>query len=102
MANAVTTGIDGGLPDISLAAFSRSSKDQKLHWGGNGVIDLANGHISVSLAGKVYNYFSRLTGRHTEIRTLPLRSATGKSNSYYKNKLVLIGQDTNSLQLLAD
>jgi serine/threonine-protein kinase len=90
------------LPDISLAAFSRNSKSEKLHWGENGVIDLGNKHISVSLAGKVYNYFSRLTGRHTEIRTLSLKSATAKSNSYYKNKLVLIGQDLNSLQALAD
>ena len=90
------------LPDLSLAAFSQSGKTQELHWGENGVIDLGSRHVSVSLAGKVFNYFSRLTGRHTEIRTLPLKSATTKSNSYYKNKLVLIGQNPHSLQLLAD
>jgi serine/threonine-protein kinase len=90
------------LPDLSLATFSRSSKSQKLHWSENGVIDLGGRQIPVNLAGKVFNYFSNLTGRHTEVNTLPLKTATAKSNSYYKNKMVLIGQDTNRLQRLAD
>jgi hypothetical protein len=89
------------LPDLSLAAFS-SSKGQELHWGENGFIGLGDSQIPVSLAGKVYNYFSNLTGRHTEIEVLPLKAATARSSSYFKNKIVLIGQDINRLQVLAD
>ena len=90
------------LPDLSLAVFSRSGKSEKLHWDGNGVIDLGSKQIPVSLAGKVFNYFSNLTGRHTDLNALPLKSASAKPNSYYKNKIALIGQDANRLQLLAD
>ena len=90
------------LPDLSLAAFSRSSNNKKLHWGENGVIELGGSQISVSLAGKVFNYFSDLTGRHTEIKALLLKAANAKSNSYFKKKMVLIGQNTSRLQLLAD
>ncbi len=90
------------LPDLSLAVFSRSGKSEKLHWDGNGVIDLGSRQIPVSLAGKVFNYFSNLTGRHTDLNALPLKSASAKPNSYYKNKIALIGQDANRLQLLAD
>ncbi|MCZ6471385.1 MAG: serine/threonine-protein kinase, partial [Gammaproteobacteria bacterium] len=90
------------LPDLSLAVFSRSGKSEKLHWDGNGVIDLGGRQIPVSLAGKVFNYFSKLTGRHTDLNALPLKSASAKPNSYYKNKIALIGQDANRLQLLAD
>jgi serine/threonine-protein kinase len=90
------------LPDLSLAAFSRYNKKSNLHWGGNGKIDLGKSQISTSLAGKVFNYFSDLTGRHTEIDSLSLKKASAKSNSYYRNKLVLIGQDIKRLQVLAD
>ena len=90
------------LPDLSLAAFSRYKKSRNLRWGEDGQIDLGKTQISASLAGKVFNYFSNLTGRHTEINTLPLKKAANKSDSYYRNKLVLIGQDINRLQILAD
>jgi len=89
------------LPDLSLAAFS-SSQNQKLHWEGNGQIGLGESQISVSQAGKVFNYFSSLTGRHTEIKALPLKAATEKSRIFFKNKIVLIGQDIIRLQVLAD
>ena len=58
--------------------------------------------IPANLSGKVFYYFSALTGRHTEINVLSLQAATEKSNAYFKNKLVLIGQDINRLQVLAD
>jgi len=90
------------LPDLSLAVFSRYNKKRNLHWGGDGQINLSNSTISASLAGKVFNYFSTLTGRHTEINPLALKKASGKSNSYYRNKLVLIGQDIKRLQILGD
>ena len=90
------------LPDLSLAAFSRYKKSLNLHWGEDGQIDLGKSQISASLAGKVFNYFSNLTGRHTTINALSLKNATDKSDSYYRNKLVLIGQDIRRLQILAD
>jgi len=90
------------LPDLSLAVFSRYNKSRKLHWGGDGQINLSNSKISASFAGKVFNYFSTLTGRHTEVNALALKNASNKSNSYYRNKLVLIGQDIKRLQILVD
>ncbi len=90
------------LPDLSLAAYSRYKKSRNLRWGEDGKIDLGKSQISASLAGKVFNYFSNLTGRHTKINALSLKKATNKSDSYYRKKLVLIGQDINRLQILAD
>ena len=89
-------------PDLSLAALSRYKKNSNLHWRGNGQIDLGKSQISTSLAGKVFNYFSTLTGKHTEIGSLSLKSASEKSNSYFRNKLVLIAQDSKRLQVLGD
>ena len=94
--------ISQSLPDLSLAAFSHYKQISRLDWAGAGQIDLGKSQISTNLAGKVFNYFSNLTGRHTEINALPLKNAANKSDSYYKNKLILIGQDINRLQILAD
>ena len=90
------------LPDLSLAAYSRYIRSRNLEWDGNGQIDLGNSQLLTSLSGKVFNYFSTLTGRHTSIDPLPLKSASNKAKSYYKNKLVLMGQDIKRLQILAD
>lgn len=90
------------LPDLSLAVFSRYQNSDQLHWSEDGLISLDTSHIPASLSGKVYNYFSSLSGRHTEVNAQSLKQAAKQSNAYYKNKLVLIGQDINRLQLLAD
>ncbi|RLA13126.1 MAG: hypothetical protein DRQ59_06050 [Gammaproteobacteria bacterium] len=90
------------LPDLSLAAYSQIKTNNQLHWGENGRIELGNSQIQTSQAGKVFYYFSGLSGRHTELNPLSLKKARVKSNSYFKNKLVLIGQDTNRLQVLAN
>jgi serine/threonine-protein kinase len=90
------------LPDLTLAVFSRYQKSRQLHWDENGQISLDTSQISASLSGKVFNYFSGLTGRHTEIKVQSLQAAAKKSNAYFKNKMVLIGQDVNRLQVLAD
>ena len=90
------------LPDLSLAVFSRYRNSRSLDWDGAGQIDLGNTLILTSLAGKVFNYFSNLTGRHTDIDPLPLKLASNKSRTYYQNKLVLMGQDIKRLQILAD
>jgi hypothetical protein len=90
------------LPDLSLAVFSSYRNSRILAWDGAGQIDQGNTLILTSLAGKVFNYFSDLTGRHTDIDPLPLKSASNKSRTYYQNKLVLMGQDTKRLQILAD
>jgi hypothetical protein len=90
------------LPDLSLAALSRYKKSNNLHWTENGQIDFGKSQISTSIAGKVFNYFSNLTGNHTEVDSLSLKSASSKSSSYYRNKLILMGQDSKRLQILAD
>ncbi len=90
------------LPDLTLAVFSRSQNSQKLHWNEQGLIQLDTLNIPVNLSGKVFNYFSDLTGRHTKINVQSLKSAVAKPNTHFKNKMVLIGQDVNRLQILAD
>jgi len=90
------------LPDLVLAVFSRYQKSQQLVWDEKGVISFDKQLIPVDLSGKVFNYFSALTGRHTDLAVMSLKTAAGKNNDYYKNKIVLIGQDTNRLQILAD
>ena len=90
------------LPDLSLAVFSRYQNSKRLHWNENGLIDMGASQINASLSGKVFNYFSALTGRHTAIDLQSLESASDQPNAYFKNKIVLIAQDTNQLQILAD
>ena len=90
------------LPDLSLAVFAHYQKSKKIHWSENGQIALDNSLIKTDISGKTYNYFSSLTARHTDIDTLSLESASKKLGHYFKNKIVLIGQDANQLQMLAD
>ena len=90
------------LPDLSLAVFSRFQNNDQLYWSEEGQVHLDTLKIPVNLSGKVFNYFSVLTGRHTEINVLSLQAAAAKPNDYFKNKMVLIGQDVNRLQLLSD
>jgi tRNA A-37 threonylcarbamoyl transferase component Bud32 len=93
---------DFSLPDLTLAVFSRYQKSQQLDWSETGKISLDDHIIPVDLSGKVFNYFSTLTLRHTELNVMSLKIAAAKNSDYYKNKIVLIGQDSNRLQLLAD
>jgi len=90
------------LPDLSLAVFSRYQKNEKLHWSESGRIQLGDDHINASLSGKGFNYFSALTGRHTALNVLSLQAAAAKPKDFYKNAMVLIGQDVSRLQILAD
>jgi serine/threonine-protein kinase len=90
------------LPDLSLAVFSRFRKSEKIHWSEAGLINMGGDEIRVNLSGKGFNYFSALTGRHTMLNVLSLQQAAAKSKSFYKGAMVLIGQDINRLQILAD
>ncbi len=90
------------LPDLTLAVFSRFQQSGQLHWSEDGRVYLDNMEIPVNLSGKVFNYFSVLSGRHTELNVLSLQSAAAKPNVFFKNRMVLIGQDINRLQILAD
>lgn len=90
------------LPDLSLAVFSRFQNNDQLYWSEEGQVRLDTLKIPVNLSGKVFNYFSVLTGSHTEINVLSLQVAAARPNDYFKNKMVLIGQDVNRLQLLSD
>ncbi len=90
------------LPDLSLAVFSRYQKKEKLHWSEAGRVQLGDEHINANLSGKGFNYFSVLTGRHTALNVLSLQAAAAKPKDFYKNAMVLIGQDVSRLQILAD
>ena len=90
------------LPDLTLAVFSRFQQSGQLHWSEDGRVHLDNLDIPVNLSGKVFNYFSALSGRHTELNVLTLQSASAKPYVFFKNRMVLIGQDINRLQILAD
>jgi len=90
------------LPDLSMAVYSRFTGSDKLHWSEAGQIQLGASHIPVNLSGKVFNYFSSLTGRHTTIDAQSLQHAAAKPKAFYKDRMVLIGQDLERLQILAD
>lgn len=90
------------LPDLTLAVFSRFQKTDQLHWSEEGNITLDTMQIPIDLSGKVFNYFSSLTGHHTRIDVQSLQVAAAKPNTYFKNRMVLIGQDVNRIQILAD
>ncbi len=90
------------LPDLSLALYSRVEGSNMLHWDEAGRISLDGRDISTSLSGHVYHYFSGLTGRHSELTRFSLANAMKMSNAYFKNRVVLIGQDIQQLQVLAD
>lgn len=90
------------LPDLSLAVFSQYRNSKQLHWSEQGSIRLDGLQISTGLSGKVFSYFSELTGRHTQLNVQSLQQAADRPGRYYKDKVVLIGQDINRLQILAD
>lgn len=90
------------LPDLTLAVFSRYHDSSQLHWSEAGQVRLDKLDVPVNLSGKVFNYFSALTGRHTKIDVLSLQAAAAKPSAFYKDRIVLIGQDTSRLQILAD
>ena len=90
------------LPDLTLAVFSRYQNSDQLHWSEEGQIRLDTISIPVNLSGKVFNYFSILTGRHTDLNVQSLQQAADRPNAYFKNRLVLVGQDVNRLQIFAD
>jgi len=90
------------LPDLSLALFSQYKNSRNLKWNEAGRIDLDRLQINTGLSGRVFNYFSDISGRHAQLNSLTFEEALKKSKSYFKNKMVLIGQDTHQLQVLAD
>jgi serine/threonine-protein kinase len=90
------------LPDLSLAVFSRYHNSRQLLWDESGVVRFDAMQIPLNLSGKVFEYFSTLTGRHADLNVHSLESAAAESNDSFKNKIVLIGQDISRLQLLAD
>ncbi len=90
------------MPDLSLAVFSQYQKNNKLNWSESGVITLDETKIKTGLSGRVFNYFSELTNRHVEVKKLSLQQAENKSKTYFKNKIVIIGQDAQQLQSLVD
>ena len=93
---------ESSLPDLTLAVFSRFQKNTQLHWSEDGQIYLDTFVMPVNLSGKVFNYFSALTGRHTELNVLSLQTAAAEPNTFFNNRMVLIGQDINRLQILSD
>lgn len=90
------------LPDLSLAVYSRYQKSHQLHWDESGSVRFDTAHIPLNRSGKVFSYFSMLTARHADLNVQSQEAAAAASNDYFKNKIVLIGQDINRLQLLAD
>jgi len=90
------------LPDLSLAVYSRYQKSHQLHWDESGSVRFDTAHIPLNRSGKVFSYFSMLTARHADLNVQSQETAAAASNDYFKNKIVLIGQDINRLQLLAD
>ncbi len=90
------------LPDLTLAVFSRFQKSKQLSWSEEGLIHLGALSVSVNLSGKAFNYFSALTGKHTALNVKSLQEAAAKPKAFFKNKIVLIGQDISRLQILAD
>jgi len=90
------------LPDLSLAIFSHAQTVEKIDWDESGLLKLDSKEIKLGKSAQVFSYFSSLTGRHTDINAMSLTSAAKKSKSFYKNRIILIGQNTQQLQALAD
>jgi len=89
-------------PDLSLAVFNQYQKNRQLSWDESGVIKVGSSVIRTGLNGHVYNYFSTITNRHSALTFLDIKSAQKKSFSYFRNKIILIGQSNQQLQMLAD
>lgn len=90
------------LPDLSLALFAQFQKIQKINWSEEGIISLDSQQLKISLSGKIFQYFSQLTGRHTDLNIVSLAQAKKQSNAYYQDKIILMGEHRAQLQKLAD
>ena len=90
------------LPDLSLAVFNQYQKNKQLSWDESGIISIGSATIKTGLNGRLYSYFSNLTNRHATVKSIDFSLAEKKPSSYFKNKIILIGQDAYQLQALAD
>jgi len=98
----IDSEISHTLPDLSLAVFNQYQKNNQLSWDESGLISVGSATINTGLSGRVYSYFSDLTNHHAEFKFIDFKSAGKKPASYFRNKIILIGQDANQLQVLAD
>jgi len=90
------------LPDLSLAVFSQMQHSAVINWDESGQIQINGQELSLDLSGKAFSYFSALTAKHTQLNSLSLQQAADKAASYYSQRVVLIAQDAQQLQILAD
>lgn len=90
------------VPDLSLAVYSRLQNSKQLNWDEAGKVMLDKREINTSLSARVYRYFSDLTGHHADVTRFTLDNALKMAGTYYNDKLVLVGQDMQQLQSLAD
>jgi serine/threonine-protein kinase len=90
------------LPDLSLAVFSQMQHRAAINWDESGSIQVNGQSLSLDLSGKAFSYFSSLTEQHTELTILNLQQAAEQAASYYSQRVVLIAQDAQQLQILAD
>ena len=93
---------ESSLPDLALAVYSQLEGNPPLRWSEQGLVDTGTVTLSANGSGKVFNYFSALTGRHADFDVLSLEQAAARPAGFYDGKLVLIGQDDQRLQILAD
>jgi len=93
---------ESSLPDLALAVYSQLEGDPPLRWSERGLIDTGKVNLKANGSGKVFNYFSALTGRHADFDVLDLEQAAAKPAGFYAGKLVLIGQDEQRMQILTD
>ena len=93
---------ESSLPDLALAVVSQFEESPSLKWSEQGLIDIGHVKLPTNGSGKVFNYFSSLTGRHADFAVMALADASAKPADFYNDKLVLIGQDDQRLQILTD
>lgn len=90
------------LPDLSLAVFSQMQHSAAINWDERGLMQINGQELSLGLSGQAFSYFSLLTARHTALKPLTLQQAADKAANYYSQRVVLIAQDEQQLQILAD
>ncbi len=89
-------------PSLVLSIYSQLSQSRHLHWDESGVISLDSTRIRASESGYVLSYFSGLTGRHSQFTRFSLENALKMPASHFSRQLVILGQDMQQIQMLAD
>ena len=90
------------VPDLVLRLYAHLKDDQHVGWDENKGVRLAGELIATNGDGMVLEYYSALTGNHADIKSYSLERALNVSDAQFRNRLVIIADDSFHLNTIGN